>query len=219
MNDAPGASQPTSFGGWRYVHATGTWDFSPELLALADVGSDDSTDISPLFERMPDPAERERLRGLIEYAIETGGSLAGQFRLSTLHRGDAIFALVADTIRDDAGRPVELRGYSTDVTEEVRVATRAAVDAATRHRRSIEQVKGALMVTYRLDEVTAFALLRQQSNQFNVKLNLLAEHVARAMAAGPRGGSVPMVPLIEGVARRLGTGHDDLPPDPRQIAT
>lgn len=196
-----------NFGRWRYVHADERWEFSPEVLALADLDRD-VPDLTPLFEAMPVEEERERLGTLLDRAVRHHESFAGQFRLTTSSRGEAVFALVADTVFDDEGRAVELRGYSTDVTEEVRVATRAAVDAATRHRRAIEQVKGALMVTYRIDEVTAFALLRQQSNAHNIKLNLLAEHVSRAMGSGLRSGQVPMMELLEGVARRISTGAD-----------
>lgn len=216
MSDLLAASKP-NFGTWRYVHADGTWWWSPELLAVTGT-TGDPDGVEHFLERMPDAEERSVLGGLLGEAIATGGSMAGQFSLST-PQGVRVFALVADTVFDADGTPVELRGYSTDVTEEVRMATRAAVDAATRHRRAIEQVKGALMVTYRIDEVTAFALLRQQSNMHNVKLNVLSEHVSRAMGAAPRGGQVPLMELIEGVGRRLGDGHDDLPPDSHQIAT
>lgn len=206
------------FGRWRYVFATEEWTIEPELLELLDAGSDDVHDLAPLVERIPEPARTEYVARLGE-AIESRTGFAGQYPMRTDSRGMAVFALVGDVVRDDDGNAVELRGYSTDVTEEVRVATRAAVDAATRHRRAIEQVKGALMVTYRIDEVTAFALVRQQSNMHNVKLNVLSEHVSRAMGAAPRGGRVPLMELIEGVGRRLSGGHDDLPPGSHQIAT
>jgi len=197
-----------SFARWRYVHAEERWEFSPELVALTDVSTDMPADLDVFFDAMPLDEEREALRELMDRAVREHTSFAAQVRLSTRNRGEAVFALVADTVFDDEGRPLELRGFSTDVTEEVRVATRAAVDAATRHRRAIEQVKGALMVTYRIDEVTAFALLRQQSNAHNIKLNLLAEHVSRAMGSGLRSGQVPMMELLEGVARRISTGAD-----------
>lgn len=205
------------FGRWSYTHATGEWWWSEDLLAVTGTPSaPDSVD--HFLARMPVQEERETLGALIQQALVDGGSIAGQFTLDTPH-GHRIFALVGDTVFDESGAPAAFRGFSTDVTEEVRHAMRAAVDAATRHRRAIEQVKGALMVTYRIDEVTAFAILRQQSNMHNVKLNVLAEHVSRAMASGPRGGTVPLMELLEGVARRILGGHDDLPPGVDRVAT
>lgn len=210
------ASAPAVFAGWHYDYATSRWNFETELLELLDTGSHDVHDIEPLYAAMPED-DRQRCRGLIDHALSTRTSFAGQFRLQTQHRGMVTLALVGDTVLDEAGEPLRLKGYSTDVTDDVRLATRAAVDAATRHRRAIEQVKGALMVTYRIDEVTAFALLRQQSNAHNVKLNLLAEHVARAMGGGAREGQVPMMELMEGVAKRLAATRADVPP--AQVAT
>lgn len=206
-----------SFGRWSYRYATDSWWWSPELLELTGV-SQPPSGLEEYVEHMSVVDEREEVLGLVRGAIESRSSFAGQFSVDTPH-GTRIFALVADTVFDGEGAPVELRGYSTDVTEDVRQATRAAVDAATRHRRAIEQVKGALMVVYRMDEVTAFALLRQQSNAHNVKLNVLAEHVSRAMASGPVGREVPLMQLLSGVAKRLATGNDDLPPSPQRVAT
>jgi hypothetical protein len=104
-----------------------------------------------------------------------------------------------------------------DVTDETREATREAVDAATRHRRAIEQVKGALMISYRVDEVTAFGILRTHSNEHNVKMNELAEHVSRAMSAGtprsPLDGGAPMLEVLDSVARRLRSGRRDATPE------
>lgn len=211
------SSAGATFGRWSYHYASESWRWSPELLEMAGV-TDPLESLEDFVARMPSPEEREELLGLIRFAIDSRTSFAGQFSIDT-PRGTRVFALVADTVLDAEGEPSELRGYSTDVTDDVRQATRAAVDAATRHRRAIEQVKGALMVVYRMDEVTAFALLRQQSNAHNVKLNVLAEHVSRAMASGPVGREVPLMQLLSGVAKRLATGNDDLPPSPQRVAT
>ena len=136
--------------------------------------------------------------------------------IDTRTRGPRVFAFVGDVERDEDDEddlPQRLSGYSVDVTDEMREATREAVDAATRHRRAIEQVKGALMISYRIDEVTAFGMLRTHSNEHNVKMNELAEHVSRAMSAGtPRSqleGTAPMLEVLESVARRLHADRSD----------
>ena len=138
-------------------------------------------------------------------SIERGVDLSGQGRLLTDSLGERIFAFLGHVVQGEDGARL-LQGYSLDVTDEMRAATREAVDAATRHRRAIEQVKGALMVTYRVDEVTAFAILRKHSNESNVKIHELSEHVSRAMSGGaprPDGGATPMMEILTAVARRL----------------
>ena len=130
--------------------------------------------------------------------------ISGQARLATRTHGERVFAFIGEVVDDEDDRQ-RLQGWSIDVTAEVRAVTRDAVDGATRHRRAIEQVKGALMASYRIDEVTAFAILRKQSNGFNVKINDLAEHVSRAMTAGAARDreTPPLMALVEAVARRL----------------
>ena len=51
------------------------------------------------------------------------------------------------------------------------------------NRAVIEQAKGMIMVTYGVDENTAFDLLKWRSQQNNIKLRALAEQVATEFAA------------------------------------
>lgn len=47
------------------------------------------------------------------------------------------------------------------------------------NRASIEQAKGMLMFVYGIDADEAFAVLREQSQQHNVKLRLIAQQVSK----------------------------------------
>lgn len=132
--------------------------------------------------------------------------MAGQGRLLTDSSGARVFSFLGDVERDEQGAGVRLVGYSIDVTDEVREATREAVDGATRNRRAIEQVKGALMVTYRLDDVSAFALLRTFSQEHNVRIHDLAERVTQAMStvsAPAPADELSLTDLLGRVAREL----------------
>src|SRR4029077_2992572 len=65
-----------------------------------------------------------------------------------------------------------------DVTDalhrDLTAATGRAVENALGSRAAIEQAKGALMITYGLDEDEAFALLRRHSQHTNIKLRDIA---------------------------------------------
>ena len=201
-NDTPA---PPAFGQWGYDFATDTWTFSDEVGVLWDVDLPPGCGLEAVLPHLH-PEDVGPIQESIDVAVTQGSTLSGQGRLQTRSRGERVFSFLGQVSVDDAGHPVTLEGWSLDVTDEVRVATRNAVDAATRHRRAIEQVKGALMVTYRIDEVTAFAILRKQSNEHNVKINDLAEHVSRAMGAGvarPLEQAAPMMELLEAVGKRL----------------
>lgn len=54
-----------------------------------------------------------------------------------------------------------------------------AVDAITERRALIEQTKGMLMFVYGIDADQAFAILRTQSQQHNIKLRLVAEQILK----------------------------------------
>jgi len=72
----------------------------------------------------------------------------------------------------------KVSGYLIDVTDalhrDVQAATRTAVELSAETRATIEQAKGALMITYGLDEDEAFALLRWHSQHSNIKLRNIA---------------------------------------------
>ena len=197
------ATAPDTMGRWSYDYATGRWAFADELRAMWDLPLDDAVDLEPVFGQLH-PDDRPAIEQVVTRAVREGVPMSGQARLATRSFGERVFSFIGEVVTGPDG-PVRLEGWSIDVTTEVRAMTRDAVDGATRHRRAIEQVKGALMVTYRIDEVTTFAILRKQSNDHNVKVSDLAEHVARAMTAGtPRDHHVPpMMELVEAVARRL----------------
>ena len=74
-----------------------------------------------------------------------------------------------------------LVGHVVDLTTLRLGATRAAanhaVSEAAKHRAVIEQAKGILMLTYRIDADTAFELLRRHSQNTNTKVHDLAAHL------------------------------------------
>lgn len=200
--DIDGSTHET-MGRWSYDYASGRWSFTDEVRAMWDLPLPEGGDLAEVFAQMHED-DRDAIAEVVRRSVEQGVPMSGQVRLATRSRGERVFSFMGEVVQGEDG-PVRLQGWSVDVTAEVRALTRDAVDGATRHRRAIEQVKGALMVSYRIDEVTAFAILRKQSNGFNVKINDLAEHVSRAMTAGTarEDHTPPMMELIEAVARRL----------------
>jgi hypothetical protein len=59
-----------------------------------------------------------------------------------------------------------------------------AVQAIIGQRALIEQAKGMLMFIYGIDADAAFEVLRQQSQQHNVKLRLIAEQLSKDLIEG-----------------------------------
>jgi hypothetical protein len=72
---------------------------------------------------------------------------------------------------DDTTPTDDANGHDQRVTDALR--------AITERRAVIEQAKGMLMLVYGVDADGAFDVLRKQSQDHNVKLNLVAEQVMK----------------------------------------
>ena len=88
--------------------------------------------------------------------------------------------VVGDRMTDEQGHVIGTHGFYIDVTP-ARTMTQEMVTAAlseiAENRAVIEQVKGMLMLIYRVDGDAAFELLRWRSQESNVKLRALAEQL------------------------------------------
>jgi ANTAR domain len=104
------------------------------------------------------------------------------------------------------GTVESVAGQVVDVTEPVRLATSRDVDEALEHlsqsRPSIDQAKGALMFAYRIDEETAFELLREYSRHLNLKVRDLARELTEATRR-PGGWSPGTRNLLDRLMRDL----------------
>jgi hypothetical protein len=88
--------------------------------------------------------------------------------------------VVAELLRDGGGEVIGTNGYYVDVTfppEERESFISDAVAEIAANRAVIEQVKGILMMVYRVDADAAFDLLKWRSQEANIKLRLLAEQL------------------------------------------
>src|SRR4029078_8871207 len=88
--------------------------------------------------------------------------------------------VVAALLRGEGGEVIGTNGYYVDVTfppEERESFISDAVAEIAANRAVIEQVKGILMMVYRVDANDAFDLLKWRSQEANIKLRLLAEQL------------------------------------------
>jgi hypothetical protein len=74
----------------------------------------------------------------------------------------------------------------------------------TERRAIIEQAKGMIMFVYGISADDAFALLRRQSQEHNVKLNLIADQVAKDLVELSRATRLLEQPTSDDL---IGTAH------------
>lgn len=175
------AALSDSFGEVKYDFATHTWHWGQSTcraLGLCDAGDDP---YPLIFSRML-PDDRDRIAHALHDAIENGVGLCGQYRFRNDSGNIRSVSFIGFVEKDKDGNPAFLKGFTFDVTEQTRLAATEAVRAATRSRAAIEQVKGALMLSYSLEADAAFAVLARYSQRSNLKMATIAQRVVEQMS-------------------------------------
>lgn len=178
-----------AFGEAVYDYATGTWSWSPVMYAVVGLHDDGGDPYAAIFGRMHDD-DRERIHEVIERAIADAAPVSGQYRVTGDDGVTRSISFVGDVATGDDGSPARFDFLGFDVTAAVRDAAGEAVRAAMVNRAVIEQVKGALMHAYRLEEGAAFAILARYSQAGNVKLAVIAQRVADQLSSESRPASL-----------------------------
>lgn len=134
-----------------------------------------------MLERIVDE-DRAVVRGWFQHLLRTACPFSFEYRLVDPDGRTRRLVLVGQS--EAAGGEVKrISGFAVDITETIREETSHAVLASTQHRAAIEQAKGALMLSFGVQEEVAFDLLRAYSSQHNIKLARVAEHIVTGMAS------------------------------------
>ena len=191
----PPPSAPARVGWFRYYFADQRWEWSPQIAQMHGYqpGAVTPTTALVLSHKHPDD------RAAVAAAIAGMGDAATSF--STRHRivdvrGDVHqVVVVGDELAGDDGVIVGAQGFYVDVTPLLDRARDELVTEAVAEIAEawgvIEQVKGMLMLIYRIDADAAFELLKWRSQEANVKLRLIAEQLAADFGALDYGSTLP----------------------------
>jgi hypothetical protein len=174
-------------GAFHYADETGVWTWSEHTYALHGFAPGDVVPTLELMLIHQHPDDRAEVEAFLAEAMQSGGRGSLWHRIVDAGGGvHQVVTTVAGEV-DESGRLRGVAGRVVDVTEAVRRTTSHDVDEAleliSQSRPTIEQAKGALMVTYGIDADEAFALLRRYSQLRNVKVRdvarLLVENLGR----------------------------------------
>lgn len=152
------------------------------------------------------PEDLGAVREATAAALASPGPVTARYRFRTGTRGERIFVVAGDPVVQE-GRVTGIAGFTIDVTEAARQDVNAAVAASREHRAAIEQVKGALVATYALEEDVAFQLVRRTSMEHNAKVADLAGAVMGRLRDPQdrfhRRRDLPLLQLVEQTAAAL----------------
>lgn len=180
LERALAGGEPQRVGWFRFYFADERWEWSEAVQILHGYQPGTVTPTTELVLSHKHPADYQQIATTLEEMRRGHGTFSTRHRIIDTHGDVHEVVVIGDQLKDDSGRPIGTHGFYVDVTPTA-AATKAFVSEAmseiAEHRSSIEQVKGMLMLIYRVDAETAFELLRWRSQETNVKLRLLAERL------------------------------------------
>ena len=171
-------STTETVGRFTYDVPTDTWRWSPSLYTIHGFTPGEIVPTTALMAAHQHPDDRAGAVELITAAIQAGKPFCSRHRIIDARQRVHTVVTIGEAARNTDGKIVKVRGYLIDVTDalhrDIAAATRMAVELSAETRAVIEQAKGALMITYGLDEDEAFALLRWHSQHANIKIRDIA---------------------------------------------
>ncbi len=172
---------PQRVGWFRFYFDDQRWEWSPQVQRMHgyEPGTVQPTTELVLSHKHPD--DYGQVAATLEEIRRTSGAFSTRHRIVDTHGDVRYVVVVGDQLIDDSA-VIGTHGFYVDVTptvsQEKQELLNEAVAEIAESRSAIEQVKGMLMVVYRISADTAFELLRWRSQETNVKLRVLAEQIA-----------------------------------------
>ncbi|MGE2729468.1 PAS and ANTAR domain-containing protein [Mycolicibacterium vaccae] len=180
LEQALAGGAPQRVGWFRFYFADERWEWSEQVQILHGYEPGTVTPTTDLVLSHKHPDDRQQVAATLEEMRRTHRTFSTRHRIIDARGESHDVVVIGDRLNDDEGRLIGTHGFYVDVTPS-ESATKAMMSAAlaeiTENRAVIEQVKGMLMLIYRVDADAAFELLRWRSQETNVKLRVLAERL------------------------------------------
>ena len=177
MSD-PRVDEPTLV--FEYDVPSGRWSWSAGLRDLHGLSPKDAPTTEIIVDRMVEEHRDEMTRRFREHLV-TPGPYTCTYDMHD-GRGRVRRVRYVGHAEADAGQVTRLFGFVVDITDMLRENAAEAVAGATEHRAVIEQAKGALMLSFSIDEEAAFDLLRTYSSRSNTRLAVVAERITQGLS-------------------------------------
>lgn len=180
LEQALAGGAPQRVGWFRFWFADESWEWSEQVQQLHGYEPGSVTPTTELVLSHKHPEDRQQVAATLDEMRRTHRTFSTRHRIIDTRGETHDVVVIGDRLTDDEGRLVGTHGFYVDVTPTGPVAREmmtAALNEITENRAVIEQVKGMLMLIYRVDADAAFELLRWRSQESNVKLRALAERV------------------------------------------
>lgn len=171
-------------GSFRFYLDGDRWEWSDAVAHMHGYEPGEIVPTTALVLEHKHPDDRDAAADLMRRVLLNGEPFSSRHRI--IDTAGKVHYLVGVGQRVTAdGRVVGMSGFYIDVTDSIRSdidhTITENVAAFIESRTVIEQAKGALMVIYGISADRAFDVLTWKSQQFNVKLRVVAEELVAAL--------------------------------------
>ncbi|MGH3678157.1 MAG: ANTAR domain-containing protein [Mycobacterium sp.] len=180
IEQALAGGSPQRVGWFRFYFADERWEWSEQVQRLHGYQPGSVTPTTELVLSHKHPDDYVQVAATLDDIRRTHRTFSTRHRIIDTHQQVHDVVVIGDQLHDDNGEVIGTHGFYVDVTPSARAREElvsAAVAEIAENRASIEQAKGMLMVIYRINEESAFELLKWRSQETNVKVRILAEQV------------------------------------------
>jgi len=193
-------STPYPTGWFRLYFEDERWEWSPEVERLHGYEPGTAKPTTSVVLSHKHPEDYEQVAATLDDIRQTHQPFSTRHRIIDVQGRIHEVIVVAELLRDDGGEVIGTDGFYVDVTfppEERESFISAAVSKIAANRAVIEQVKGILMIVYRIDADAAFDLLKWRSQAANIKLRVLAEQLLADFRALNYDDTLPPCPVFD----------------------
>ena len=172
--------EPQRVGWFRLYFDDERWEWSPEVERMHGYEPGTVQPTTALVLSHKHPEDYEQVASTLDEIRRTREPFSTRHRIIDVQGRTREVVVVAGHLRNDTGEAIGTDGFYVDVTrstEEHQTTITEAVAEIAKHRSTIEQAKGVLMVVYGIDADVAFDILKWRSQESNIKLRLLAERL------------------------------------------
>jgi PAS domain S-box-containing protein len=181
------AGAPQRAGWFRFYFEDQRWEWSEQVERMHGYEPGTVVPTTELVLSHKHPEDRQQVAATIDEMLHTHRAFSTRHRIIDTDGAVHHVIVVGDQLTDHNDVVIGTHGYYVDITPTADQARddiiTAKVAEIAEHRAVIEQAKGMLMLVYGIDADAAFDLLKWRSQETNVKLRRLAEHIGEDFCA------------------------------------
>lgn len=172
-------------GSFRLLLDGEKWEWSDTVARMHGYQPGTVTPTTELVLAHKHPEDRASVADTLRRVLQEGVPFSGRHRIVDTADRVHFVVVVGDRMVDAGGAVIGTSGFYIDVTNMRDADIKNSLDRNIPHvveaRIALEQAKGALMLVYGISADHAFEVLTWCSQQSNVKVRRIAEHLAAAL--------------------------------------